>query len=143
MFDTIREIIGNMGTFTLILWGALLLWGIWELIQYFRRRNAATALDSEEFKENIRKVQLIDVREKDEFDAGHILGARNIPFYEIKQRHLELRKDQPIYLYEDGKYAAYRAAIQLKKNGFEDLYILKDGYKNWEGRIKRNKKIED
>jgi rhodanese-related sulfurtransferase len=132
-----------MSTFTLILWGALILWGIWELIQYFRRKNAATALDSEEFKENIRKVQLIDVREKDDYDVGHILGARNIPFYEMKQRHVELRKDQPIYLYEDGKYTAYRAAIQLKKNGFEDLYVLKDGYKNWEGRIKRNKTIED
>lgn len=143
MFDTIIEFIGNMSTFTLILWGALILWGIWELIQYFRRKNAATALDSEEFKENIRKVQLIDVREKDDYDVGHILGARNIPFYEMKQRHVELRKDQPIYLYEDGKYTAYRAAIQLKKNGFEDLYVLKDGYKNWEGRIKRNKTIED
>lgn len=132
-----------MNTFALILWGALLLWGIWELVQYFRRKNAATALDSEEFKKNIRKVQLIDVREKDEFDVGHILGARNIPFYEMKQRHAELRKDQPIYLYEEGKHTAYRAAIQLKKNGFEDLYVLKDGYKNWEGRIKRNKTIED
>lgn len=143
MIDTIIEFIGNMSTFTLILWGALLLWGIWESVQYFRRKNAATALDSEDFKKNLRKVQLIDVREKDEYDVGHILGARNIPFYEIKQRYVELRKDQPIYLYEDGKYAAYRAAIQLKKNGFEDLYVLKDGYKNWEGRIKRNKKIED
>lgn len=143
MLDTIGEFIGNMGTFTLILWGALILWGIWELIQYFRRRNAATALESEEFKKNLRKAQLIDVREKDEFDVGHILGARNIPFYEMKQRYIELRKDQPIYLYEDGKYSAYRAAIQLKKHGFEDLYVLKDGYKNWEGRIKRNKTLED
>lgn len=132
-----------MGTFTQLLWLALIVWGIWELVQYFRRKNAATALENEEFKKDLRRVQLIDVRDRDEYDAGHILGARSIPFYEIKQRYVELRKDQPIYLYEDGKYAAYRAAIQLKKQGFEDLYVLKDGYKNWDGRIKRNKKIED
>lgn len=143
MLDGIINFISNMSTFTLILWIALILWGIWELIQYFRRKNAAVALESEEFKKNLRKTQLIDVREKDDFDAGHILGARNMPYFEIKQRHGELRKDQPIYLYEAGTYAAYRAAIELKKHGFEDLYVLKDGYDNWEGRIKRNKKKID
>lgn len=132
-----------MNTFTLVLWIILIVWGIWELIQYFRRRNSATALESEEFKKDLRKKQLIDVREKDEFDAGHILGARNIPFFEMKQRYVELRKDQPIYLYEAGTYAAYRAAIELRKHGFEDLFILKGGYENWEGRIKRNKKKID
>ncbi|HIZ70668.1 MAG TPA: rhodanese-like domain-containing protein [Candidatus Atopostipes pullistercoris] len=133
-----------MSTFALILWIILILWGIWELIQYFRRKRSAVALESEEFKKDLRKKQLIDVREKDEFDAGHILGARNIPFFEIKQRYVELRKDQPIYLYEAGTYAAYRAAIELRKHGFEDLFVLKGGYDNWEGRIKRNKKkLED
>lgn len=132
-----------MGTFTQLLWLALIIWVIWEIIQYFRRRDAATALENEEFNQNLRRVQLIDVRDRDEYNAGHILGARNIPSYELKQRYVELRKDQPVYLYEDGKYAAYRAAIQLKKQGFNDLYVLKDGYKNWDGRIKRNKIIED
>lgn len=137
------EFISNMSPITLFLWAGLIIWGIWEIIQYFRRKNAATALENDEFRKNMRKVQLVDVREHDEFQAAHILGARNIPFFELKQRHVELRKDQPIYLYEDGKYAAYRAATQLKKEGFENLYVLKDGFKNWDGRIKRNRIIED
>lgn len=143
MIDGILNFIKNMNAFTKVLWLALIIWGIWELVQYFRRKNAATALESDEFKKDIRKAQLIDVREKDDFDTGHILGARNIPYYELKQRYSELRKDQPIYLYENGTYAAYRAAMVLKKKGYSDLYILKDGYDNWEGRIKRNKKVED
>jgi|SRR5690625_104295 len=144
LLNGIKNFISNMSTFALILWIILILWGIWELIQYFRRKRSAVALESEEFKKDLRKKQLIDVREKDEFDAGHILGARNIPFFEIKQRYVELRKDQPIYLYEAGTYAAYRAAIELRKHGFEDLFVLKGGYDNWEGRIKRNKKkLED
>jgi len=80
LLNGIKNFISNMNTFTLILWLILIAWGIWELIQYFRRRNSAVALESEEFKKDLRRKQLIDVREKDEFDAGHILGARNIPF---------------------------------------------------------------
>lgn len=131
-----------MPFFFKILWVMLILWAIWELVQYFRRKNTAEALDKEEFKKDIRRVQLIDVRDSDDFDVGHILGARNIPYLELKQRYVELRKDQPIYLYESGEYAAYRAAIQLKKFGFEELFILKDGFENWDGRIKRNKTID-
>lgn len=131
-----------MPLFFKVLWVMLILWGIWELVQYFRRKNAATALENDEFRKDIRKVQLIDVRDTADFDVGHILGARNIPYLELEQRQAELRKDQPIYLYEDGEYAAYRAAIKLKKFGFEDLIVLKDGYKNWDGRIKRKKKID-
>ncbi len=142
MWNSFVEYISNMNLFFKILWVFLLIWGIWEIIQYFRRKNAATALDNEEFNRNLRRVQLIDVREKDDFDVGHILGARNIPFYEIKQRHVELRRDQPIYLYEYGSYTAYRAAIQLKKEGFEDLYVLKGGYEDWDGRVKKNKMID-
>lgn len=126
-----------MGTFTKLLWLGLILWGIWELIQYFRRKNAATDLEQEDFQKNLRRVQLIDVRDRDDYKAGHILGARSMPFFEVKQRHVELRKDKPIYLYENGTYLAYRAALELKKHGFEDLYVLKGGYENWEGRIKK------
>ena len=44
-------------------------------------------LNEEEFRAGYRKAQLIDVREPNEFDDGHILGARNIPLTQIKMRH--------------------------------------------------------
>lgn len=128
-----------MGMFTKILLLIVIIWGGWELIQYFRRKNAATILTPEEFKENIRKTQLIDVREKDEYKSEHILGARNIPYMELKQRYHELRHDQPIYLYDATEYFAAKAAIVLKKKGFNELYVLEGGYENWDGRIKRSK----
>lgn len=126
---------------TLILWIGIIAWGIWELVQFFRRKNAATAIENDEFKKNMRKVQIVDVRGKDDFDAGHILGARNIPYMQMKQRFGELRKDQPIYLYDDKKTISYRSALLLKKNGFDDLYVLKDGYSKWDGKIKRKKSL--
>lgn len=131
-----------MPLFFKILWIALIIWGIWELIQYYRRKNTATALENDEFRKDIRRVQLIDVRDTADFDVGHILGARNIPYLELKQRYVELRRDQPIYLYEQGEYLAYKAAIDLKKQGFEDLFVLKEGFETWDGRTKANKKID-
>lgn len=126
---------------TIILWVFIIGWGIWELIQYFRRKNAANTIENDEFRQNMRKAQIVDVRGKDEYEAGHILGARNIPYMNLKQRHVELRKDQPIYLYDEKKTLSYRAALQLKKQGFEDLHVLKGGYSEWDGKIKRKKKI--
>ncbi|GAB2485342.1 rhodanese-like domain-containing protein [Alkalibacterium psychrotolerans] len=127
---------------TILLWIGIIAWGIWEAVQYFRRKNAAEALENEEFKQNMRKAQIVDVRGKDDFDAGHILGARNIPYMQMKQRANELRKDQPIYLYDDKKTLSYRSALLLKKQGFEDIHVLKGGYTNWDGKIKRKKSLD-
>lgn len=131
----------NWTIVTIILWIGIIAWGIWELVQYFRRKNAATALENDEFKQDMRKAQIVDVRGKDDFDAGHILGARNIQYMQMKQRAGELRKDQPIYLYDNKKTMSYRAALLLKKNGYDNIYVLKDGYEKWDGKIKRKKPI--
>lgn len=124
--------------FIILLWVVMIGWIIYEVIQYFRRRDAATALTNEEFKENIRKAQVIDLREKDDFKKGHILGARNIPYTMLKQRVVELRKDQPVYLYEDGKMLSLRAGLILRKNNFDknQVFYLKEGFKKWDGRVK-------
>ena len=52
---------------------------IYVLVNSFRLKKAVTNLTQEEFIQGYRKAQLIDLREPKEFDAGHILGARNIP----------------------------------------------------------------
>lgn len=129
----------NWTIITIVLWIGIIAWGIWELVQFFRRKKAATVLSNEEFKQDMRKAQIVDVRGKDDFDAGHILGARNIPYMQLKQRAGELRKDQPIYLYDDKKTISFRSALLLQKKGFKDLYVLKDGYSKWDGKIKRKK----
>ena len=48
-------------------------------------KRSAKMLTEEEFKETMRKAQVIDVREKDTFDAGHIL-ARSMPYSMLKQQ---------------------------------------------------------
>lgn len=94
-------------------------------------------LTEEEFKAGYRKAQLIDVREPNEFEAGHILGARNIPLSQIHARKAEIRKDMPIYLYCQSGMRSARAAGIVKKLGCTDINHLKGGFKNWTGKVKK------
>lgn len=96
-------------------------------------------LDETAFREGYRKAQLIDVREPNEFESGHILGARNIPLSQMKIRLKEIRKDKPVYLYCQGSMRSGRAAQLLYRKGYRDLYLLKNGFKKWTGRIKSKK----
>ncbi len=99
-----------------------------------------TALTQEEFIKGYRKVQLIDVRETKEFDGGHILGARNIPMSQLKQRMNEVRTDQAVYLYDQNSTRSKQAARLLKKKrGVKNLYYLKGGFRKWTGKVKKKK----
>ena len=100
-------------------------------------KRSAKMLTEEEFKETLRKAQVIDVREKETCDAGHILGARSMPYSMLKTTIGSLRKDQPVYLYDQKKALSIRAANLLRKNGYTDIYILKGGYDGWTGKVKK------
>ncbi|MDN4525292.1 rhodanese-like domain-containing protein [Fictibacillus fluitans] len=93
-------------------------------------------LSEEEFRAGYRKAQLIDVREPDEFKKGHILGARNIPLTQMKQRKMEIRPDKPVYLYCESGMRSARAAQFLRKNKYTDLSQLRGGFKKWSGKVK-------
>lgn len=111
----------------------------WMLLNFFLNKKAVTELNQEDFQQGLRKAQVIDLREKADYDYGHINGARNIPMTMFRQRYQGLRKDQPIYLIDANGIASYRAARTLKKKGYKDLYMLKGGYKKWTGKIKSKK----
>ena len=64
----------------------------------------------------LEKAQVIDVREKVDYDYGHINGSPcNIPMTMFRQRFQGLRKDQPVYLCDANGIASYRAARILKR----------------------------
>lgn len=119
----------------------LIVWvGVWGLGAW-RRRHYATVLSQEEFQ-GLRRAQVIDLRPKDQFDRGHILGARSVPYALLRQQGVDLRADMPIYLYDEGMTVSTQAAVYLNKHGFKQLYILKDGYVRWEGKTKKAKYID-
>lgn len=121
-------------TTVLIILGAIIVYAV---IMYFYQKRVVQTLTEEEFRAGYRKAQLIDVREPDEYAAGHILGARNIPLTQLRFRMKELRKDQPIYLYCQNGIRSGRAAQMLYRKGYRDLYHLKGGFKMWTGKVKK------
>lgn len=128
-----------MSNMTLIVLIVLALVIIWMVTNFIINKRSVTELNQEEFQEGIRKAQVIDLREKADYDYGHIIGARNIPMTMFRQRYQGLRKDQPIFLVDANGIASYRAARTLKKKGYTNLYMLKGGYKKWTGKIKSKK----
>src|SRR5699024_492288 len=90
------------------------------ILRTFRSRSYITTLTQEQFREGYRKAQLIDVREPQEFERGHILGARNIPVSQMKHRLVEMRKDKPVYLYCQDSSRSTRAAQLLHKHKYKN-----------------------
>ena len=109
---------------------------IYLVVTMLRLQKAVVNLSQEEFIQGYRKAQLIDVREAKEFEAGHILGARNIPYSQCRQRHKEIRPDKPVYLYDQSGARSARAALFLKKKEYTQLYHLQGGFRLWTGKVK-------
>lgn len=113
---------------------------VYILINGMRLKKAVTTLTQEDFIKGYRKAQLIDLREAKDFEAGHILGARNIPTTQLRQRHQEIRPDLPVYMYDQNSGRSARAALFLKKRGYNQLYMLDGGFGKWTGKIKYKNK---
>lgn len=113
-----------------------LLYGGYQLFLLFERRTSATYVTGEEMQAAGKGIQIIDVRERDEFNRKHILGARNIPLSQFKQYYTQIRKDQPVYLYDEFGFMSGRAAGKLKRAGYQNIHLLKGGLDRWEGKVK-------
>ena len=62
---------------------------------------------------------LIDVRQPDEYEKGHIPGARSIPLQKLRDFSLEVTdKDTPIYVYCLSGARSARAVRALRGVGF-------------------------
>lgn len=82
-----------------------------------------------------KKAILIDVREKSEWDEGHLKDAKLLPLSSLQEETLPkelqkiLAKDKIAYLHCASGKRCLKAAEILRKQGY-DVRALKDGYKN-------------
>ena len=77
-------------------------------------------------------MTVLDVRPADEFAAGHIEGAINIPIKELERRLAEVGRGREVVAYCRGPYCvmAYEAVARLRERGFK-VRRLVDGYPEW------------
>ena len=75
----------------------------------------------------------LDIRGSADFEAGHIINARNIPMAELKSRMDELKKnkDKPLVVYCATGTTSNAAIRDLGAAGFEKVYSLKGGIAAW------------
>ena len=78
------------------------------------------------------EVVLVDVRPAEEFEAGHIRGARSIPLDELEQRIGELPAGREVVAYCRGPFCAYaHEAVRRVKESGREARRLEEGWPEW------------
>lgn len=82
---------------------------------------------------NRENALVLDVRDKKEFESGHIVDSVNIPFASLESRVDELKshKDRPIVVACKMGQHANAAGTVLRKQGFETVTRLTGGILEW------------
>eukprot|EP01034_Spumella_vulgaris_P042575 gene42575-52800_t len=82
---------------------------------------------------NREKAVVIDVCEAEEFAAGHVGGAKNVPLGQLEERLPSLVKNKslPVVLVCASGARANRAVAVAKKLGYEKAEALAGGLKAW------------
>jgi NADPH-dependent 2,4-dienoyl-CoA reductase/sulfur reductase-like enzyme/rhodanese-related sulfurtransferase len=68
-----------------------------------------------------KQAFFLDVREKNEFESGHLIGAHHIPLSELRERMNEIPKDQPVYVHCRSGQRSYNAVMTLQNNGYSNV----------------------
>lgn len=85
-----------------------------------------------ELMQSVEKVVIIDVRSADEFTAGHVEGAINIPADQLAARAGEFAKDAAIVTVCNlGGSRSCNAAERLRTMGYENAAPLRGGTRGW------------
>ena len=82
---------------------------------------------------NREKAIVVDVCETEEFAAGHVAGARNIPLAQLQQRLPEVVKNKalPVILVCQSGARARRALGVAKSLGYDRAAVLAGGLGAW------------
>ncbi len=80
-------------------------------------------------------IQLVDVREHQEYEEGHLPGARLIPLSRILDHLRELDTSRPVITYCRSGNRSRSAAALMKTQGFENVRSMDGGIMAWNGLV--------
>lgn len=79
---------------------------------------------------NNSKALLIDMRNAEEFKAGHIVGAKNYSLDDLANFDVSVA-DDAIITYANDEKAAIQAADLILKQGAKEVFYLEGGLSSW------------
>ena len=79
-----------------------------------------------------RDLKVLDVRDQNEWEEGHIKGATHIPYYFLEQRLQELDNSQPLALICASGQRSSIASSLLQRHGFTQLFNVVGGMDAWQ-----------
>jgi ArsR family transcriptional regulator len=101
---------------------------------YFTAKDDLEPVRARDVLDRARKglVTVLDVRPPEEFAAGHVAGAINIPVHELEQRLAELPRRKEVIAYCRGPYClmSFEAVQLLRRKGLK-ARRLQDGLPEW------------
>ena len=84
---------------------------------------------------NNKNVQFVDVREVEEYEAGHIPNSTHIPLSQFTERVSELDKQQHLVMVCRSGNRSANACEYLTSLGYPNVSNLFGGMNNWVGEI--------
>jgi hydroxyacylglutathione hydrolase len=99
-----------------------------DLVEYIDRVTAVALADQLQGED---PPLVVDVRSEKEWQAGHILGSRNVPLNHLRERLAEVPSDQPVVVHCEGGYRSAIAASLLAQAGRQNMADLVGGFKAW------------
>jgi len=104
-----------------------------ELLQ--QTRSEISEIDTNQARERIESGEpvVVDVREQDEWDEGHIPGAVHVPRGHLESRIERLAPDaaRPVVVYCSAGNRSAFAVKTLAELGYEDVVSLAGGFTDW------------
>lgn len=101
---------------------------------YLTVKDALEPVPAEELLDRVRKglVTVLDVRPADEYAAGHIAGAVNVPLAKLEKHFDKLKPRKEVVAYCRGPHCilAFEAVARLRARGIR-ARRLKEGYPEW------------
>ncbi|MCY0889201.1 MAG: rhodanese-like domain-containing protein [Alicyclobacillaceae bacterium] len=91
--------------------------------------------DLQEQMKQGHNIQIIDVRQPEEFSSGHIPGAKLIPLGELAARFQEIKPDVETAIVCRSGGRSMKACEFLASAGYQKIHNLSGGMLAWDGDV--------
>jgi hydroxyacylglutathione hydrolase len=86
----------------------------------------------ERWEEDSGSIQLLDVREQDEWDAGHIPGSIHRPYHDLRELPDGLDPERPVAaICSSGQRAAVAASLLKRLGARGAIHVVEGGVPRW------------